>query len=251
MPYTDFEKIKTLIKNRKLSHAVVLEGSQDTTLDIAVKIAAGLFCQNDAFYCGKCKDCQTVLAHSHSDMLILEPAKTNYAKDQMKELVTQANLLPFVAQGRTFIITQAEKLREDAQNVILKVLEEPPAGVHFIFCVTNRRLLLSTILSRATVFSFIEETQGEYYDLAQKLLQLGSAKKRYDILKILYGITSLGDYTALLTELKSSAAKAAYKESNAAKYILLAEFIDKAKDQLTFSPSLRLLSDVLCTKLCL
>lgn len=251
MPYTDFEKIKTLIKNRKLSHAVVLEGSEDATLDIAVKIAAGLFCQNDDFYCGKCKNCTTVLARSHADMLILEPEKTNYAKDQMRELVTQANLMPFVAGGRTFIITRAEKLREDSQNTLLKVLEEPPAGVHFIFCVTNRALLIPTILSRATVFSFIEETQGEYYETAGKLLELGSQKKRYDILKILYGVTTVSRYADLLTELKSRAAQSAYKDNNATKYILLADFIDKAASGLTFSPSLRLLSDVLCTKLCL
>lgn len=250
MPYTEYEKIKTLIKNRKLSHAVVLEGNSDTTLKIALQIAAGLFCDEDDFYCGKCKNCATVLAHSHSDLLILEPEKTNYGIDQIRDLVNQAFLMPLVAAGRTFIITCAEKMREDSQNTLLKVLEEPPANVHFIFCTSNRSLLLSTVLSRATVFSFIEQTKGDFADTCERLLKLGVQKNRYEVLKILYTVNTANDYTALLGELKQCATTAAYSGGDAEKLIELTGFIDAACDKMAYSPSLRLLSDVLCTKLC-
>ncbi|MBQ0110706.1 MAG: hypothetical protein KBS41_02110 [Oscillospiraceae bacterium] len=248
MPYTDTEKIKILIQNRKLSHAVILEGEEETTLDIAVKTAAALFCEEDAYYCGKCKNCTTALARSHADILILEPKKVNYAVEDIRYLVTQAYLMPLVANGRTFIITKAEKLRADAQNTLLKVIEEPPAGVHFIFCTRDKTSLLPTVISRSTVFSF-KEGEGGDNEIANKILSLADKKESFEILKILYGITTVPEYIELLNSVKMSAVKRAFGE-NAAKFIRIASFCDDAVERMKFYPPLRLLSAKLCSKLC-
>lgn len=74
--------------------------------------------------------------------------------DVREQILSEVFLKPYLASRRVFIIGDGDVLSSEAQNALLKVLEEPPEYVTFLICVTKQDKLLSTVLSRSCVMSF-------------------------------------------------------------------------------------------------
>ncbi|MEI7578770.1 MAG: hypothetical protein WCJ58_01875 [bacterium] len=84
---------------------------------------------------------------------------------QIRELIKWANLKPFEASGKLGIIYNAENLTIEAQNSLLKLLEEPNKFTQIILCTSNHRRLLSTIISRCEI---IHHTNPEGIQISDK-----------------------------------------------------------------------------------
>jgi DNA polymerase-3 subunit delta' len=123
----------------------------------AVAVAQTLNCLqpagNDA--CGVCRSCSRIARGVHPDILILEPGETGSIKvDQIREAIDQSAYRPFEARRRVVIIDRADAMMAEAQNAMLKTLEEPPASSIFILVTPRPDLLLPTVRSRCQRLRF-------------------------------------------------------------------------------------------------
>jgi DNA polymerase-3 subunit delta' len=135
-------------------HAVLLAGPPNvgkTTL--AEDLAAGLLClavdpadRPDR----TCLACRKVARGIHPDVHLLVPsgAGGQIRIAAARGLSTELSLLPVEGRRRIAIIASAQRLNEDAQNALLKTLEEPPAGVTIVLCADDEDPILSTVRSR-------------------------------------------------------------------------------------------------------
>jgi hypothetical protein len=134
-------------------------GSGKTTL--ALDLAAGLLCDAPdpaARPCRECRGCRLVAHGSHADLHRLAPAgpglqvrigdRSNPEPGTVRRLVSDLALLPVEGGRRIAIIERADRLNEDAQSALLKILEEPPDGVTIVLCADRDDMLLPTVLSR-------------------------------------------------------------------------------------------------------
>jgi DNA polymerase-3 subunit delta' len=143
-------------------HAVLLSGPGSigkTTL--ALDLAAGLLCRdpNPAERpCRACRGCRQVASGNHPDLHRLAPAgpggqikigeSINPDPGTARHLIGELALLPAEGGARVAIVEQAHRINADAQNALLKLLEEPPAGVTIVLCADDEECLLPTVRSR-------------------------------------------------------------------------------------------------------
>ncbi|HET7026740.1 MAG TPA: hypothetical protein VFI28_03510 [Candidatus Limnocylindrales bacterium] len=135
------------------AHAVVLIGPPNvgkTTL--ALDLAAGLLCTGPwgERPCRACRACRLVDDGNHPDVHRLAPdgAGGQIRIAQVRALAPALALLPVEGGARIAIVEQADRLNDDAQNALLKTLEEPPGGVTIVLCADDEERLLPTIRSR-------------------------------------------------------------------------------------------------------
>jgi DNA polymerase III delta' subunit len=145
-----------------LPHAVLISGPPSvgkTTL--AEDIATGLLClaANPADRpCRKCRGCRLVAGGNHPDLHRLGPegpggqiviGESGRASPRgVRNLVAELAYLPVEGGHRVALVEHADRMNEDAQNALLKTLEEPPAGVSLILCADEPDRLLPTVRSR-------------------------------------------------------------------------------------------------------
>jgi DNA polymerase III delta subunit-like protein len=143
-------------------HAVVFAGppgAGKTTL--ALDLAAGLLCdapEPSDRPCRACRGCRLVEHGSHADLHRLAPSgpglqvrigdRSNPEPGTVRRLIADLALLPVEGGNRVAIVERADRLNEDAQSALLKLLEEPPAGVTVVLCADRDDLLLPTVHSR-------------------------------------------------------------------------------------------------------
>ena len=143
-------------------HAVLLVGpasSGKTTL--ALDLAAALLCVHPdraARPCRACRGCRLVASGNHPDLHRLAPdgpggqvrigKVTDPEPGTIRHLIGELALLPVEGGARVAIVEQAHRINDDAQNALLKILEEPPAGVTIVLCGDEEECLLPTVRSR-------------------------------------------------------------------------------------------------------
>jgi DNA polymerase-3 subunit gamma/tau len=103
--------------------------------------------------CGACPACRRIARGMHPDVIVVEPGDSGAIKvDQVRDLVDRAGYRPFEGRRRVVIINQADALVAQAQNALLKTLEEPPPHVVFMMATTELEKVPATIQSRSQVF---------------------------------------------------------------------------------------------------
>ncbi len=151
--------LKSNIEKNRLPHALLFLGPLESgQREMAANLAKILFCGNkkDLEPCGECPHCRQVNAGTHPDFLVIEPEEGHALKvEPIRELIGKASLKPFQAPAKVFVIDHADCMNDIAQNALLKTLEEPPAGTHFILISYAAEKLLPTIRSRSQVFHFL------------------------------------------------------------------------------------------------
>ncbi len=141
----------------ELAHAYVLVSpSPEERNGAAERLAAAALCSAQAEVpCGQCRDCRKVREGIHPDLIRVTRLSDDKGKkkreimiDQIRALVTDAVVLPNEAARKVYLIEDADTMNVPAQNAALKLLEEPPKGVHFLLCAANAGMLLETVRSR-------------------------------------------------------------------------------------------------------
>ena len=147
--------VKRWIEHERPPHALLLvgpDGSGKTTL--ALDLAAGLLCLEadpTARPCRACAACRKVDHGNHPDLHRLAPegAGDQIRLGAVQALTAQLALLPMEGRTRVALIEDAHRLNPDAQNALLKVLEEPVGAACIILAADDDAALLPTVLSRA------------------------------------------------------------------------------------------------------
>lgn len=145
------------IVSDKLPHALIFEGAHGTGKHtLALHTAAALACdrrKTDApLPCCECAECKKILCKNSPDVITVGcDGKATLGVDVIRALRTDVRLVPNDLDFKLYIIEDADKMTEQAQNALLLTLEEPPQFVRFILLCEKADLLLETIRSRAPV----------------------------------------------------------------------------------------------------
>lgn len=105
--------------------------------------------------CGTCPTCARIARGTHPDVVLIQPGSTGTIKvDQVREVIDRAAYRPFEGRRRVVIIDDADTLVPQAQNALLKTLEEPPAASVFLLVTARPDALLPTVRSRCPQLRF-------------------------------------------------------------------------------------------------
>lgn len=151
------DRFAELIKKGRLPHAILLDGGNSESRDRTSSfLAASFVCENEDRPCGLCINCMKAQEKIHPDVIITDPEALNekiFKVDLVREIRTDAFILPNEAAKKVYILKSADKMNVQAQNALLKILEEPPEYVRFILECESRAAMLDTIISRVSSFN--------------------------------------------------------------------------------------------------
>lgn len=189
------ENIKTLIKNDRLPHAILLRGSSARTRgSVSAFLAQAFVCEGENKPCGKCSHCMKAGINSHPDVITVDPASQNektFKIALVREMKDDAYIIPNEASRKVYILKSADKMNVQAQNALLKLIEEPPSYARFILECESSSAMLETILSRVSLFDLgadsdavSDELRRKADDTAARLASAILKPTEYDFMKI-------------------------------------------------------------------
>jgi DNA polymerase-3 subunit delta' len=157
-----YDKIKQHLQNgikeNKVSHAYIFNGGLGSGKKLMASVfAAALQCERqDGEPCGECHSCIQAQSGNQPDIIWINHEKTaSIGVDDIREqLISDIQIKPYSSRYKIYIIDEAEKLTVQAQNAMLKTIEEPPAYGVIILLTTNADIFLTTILSRCVKLDF-------------------------------------------------------------------------------------------------
>ena len=123
----------------------------------AVALAQALNCaqQSAGDACGACRSCVRIGRGVHADVLLIEPGESGAIKvDQVREAIERSAYRPFEGKRRVVVIDEADAMIPEAQNALLKTLEEPSPASVFVLITSRPDLLLPTVRSRCQRLRF-------------------------------------------------------------------------------------------------
>ena len=158
------ELLKNTVKAKKVVNGYIFSGNDKTkNYEYAKMFAKMILCleQNEGF-CNKCKSCIMFDDNNHSDFYEINKGKDETIKiDEIRSMQIKVIEKPIISRKKVYIINNAENMTVEAQNCLLKTLEEPPEFVVIILVSNNESTILATIKSRCTKIAFTEENVKE------------------------------------------------------------------------------------------
>lgn len=150
-----------IIKN-KIANAYMFIGQESIGKFLfAKKFAKAILCLNENKPCNKCKSCLEFDNSNNPDLTIIKPDGNNVKIEQIRELNRKVVEKPIVSTKKVYIINDGQNITKEAQNALLKTLEEPPEYVTIILITTSESAFLPTIKSRCTKINFNKLTEEE------------------------------------------------------------------------------------------
>ncbi len=155
------EQIKEHLQNAlsagKISHAYIISGEKSMGKEFIAKVfAMALQCEKGGIEpCQECHSCKQALSGNHPDIIRVAHEKPNTISvdDIRSQVNNDVAIKPYSGPYKIYIINEAEKMTVQAQNAILKTLEEPPAYAVILLLTSNINALLPTILSRCVALN--------------------------------------------------------------------------------------------------
>ena len=147
--------ISSAVENNRVSHAYILNGERGSGKKMLANLfAMTLLCETgDNEPCGKCHSCKQAESGNHPDIIRVTHEKPNSIS--VDDIRTQVNntvdIKPYQGPYKFYIIPQADMMTPQAQNAILKTIEEPPSYAVFLLLTENAETLLPTINSRCVM----------------------------------------------------------------------------------------------------
>ena len=134
-------------RDQGVHHAWLMTGPPGSgRSNLAHAFAAALLCPDGG--CGVCKSCVLAQAGTHPDISVLSTEKVVISIDEVRALVADSQFGSSMGKFRIMIIEDADRMIERSSNVLLKALEEPPAGTIWLLCAPSEADMLPTIRSR-------------------------------------------------------------------------------------------------------
>ena len=153
----NIEHLQNAIKTDKVSHAYILDGPDMSGKKmIADAFSMTLECEKKGTEpCMECHSCKQALGKNQPDIIYLQHEKPNTISvdDIRSQINNDIGVKPYSSPYKVYIVDEAEKMNVQAQNALLKTIEEPPAYAVILLLTNNAEIFLPTILSRCVRLS--------------------------------------------------------------------------------------------------
>ena len=156
------EHLQNALKSNKVSHAYILNGEKNSGKEFIAKIfASALQCEKTGISlgmaepCGECHSCIQMAGKNQPDVIYVTHEKPGSigVEDIRSQINGDVAIKPYSSPRKVYIINEGEKMTVQAQNALLKTLEEPPEYTVILILTTNMESLLPTILSRCVALN--------------------------------------------------------------------------------------------------
>lgn len=208
--------LRRMAEEGRLVHAVNLEGEPGSgRAALAMALAGAILCEEQrGEMCGRCLACRKVLAGAHSDITLVNGKEDPelFKVGPLRELCAGAHRSPSEGRAKVYIIAEAQLLPPAGQNVLLKVIEEPPEDTFFILTCDNKFRLLPTILSRVVTVTLPTLTVEQCREELRRRVE-GKTEEEYREAALL-GCGNPGMAERILTQAKAA------KEARAARVLV-------------------------------
>ena len=152
------EQLQHTVASDRIAGAYLFVGPTGVGKETVARYFAQLiFCEQEAqppIVCGECLACRKVNSGNHPDLQFVRPEGSLLKIGQIRELQKQIIYEPLEASRKVYILTDVERMNAEAENCLLKTLEEPPASSVLILLTSNIRALLPTTRSRCQILQF-------------------------------------------------------------------------------------------------
>lgn len=170
------EHLQNAIEADKVSHAYILNGPDKAgKMMLAKAFAQTLQCEEGGIEpCMECHSCKQAMSGNQPDIIYVRHEKPNTIS--VDDIRTQINndivVKPYSSKRKIYIVDEAEKMNQQAQNALLKTIEEPPAYAVLLLLTTNADTFLPTILSRCVRLNLKAVRDEQIKDFLMKKHQL-------------------------------------------------------------------------------
>lgn len=159
----DLEKI---VQSKNVLHSYLFIGKEGIgKKQIAKDFAKKILCIDNKDENCKCKSCTCFVSNNHPDIQIINEESETIKIATIRDLIKSVYEKPILSEKKIFIINDADKMTKEAQNSLLKTLEEPPEYIVIILIASNADMLLTTIKSRCTKIAFEKLTTNEIKEI--------------------------------------------------------------------------------------
>lgn len=157
-------------KNNSLSHAHLIVGPNGIGKSILAKIFS-------------LRILKKVVNKDYIDIVHYKPKKASFGVEEVRSIIEEVNKKPFEGDKKVIIIHEGNKLTVQAQNALLKTIEEPPTGVYIIILSESLELMLDTIKSRSQIYKLTPLSKNE---MERFILKIGDYNKEKLLLALAY-----------------------------------------------------------------
>lgn len=151
------QNFKNALSHKKISHAYLIQGEKFSGKKMIADIfARALQCESEGKRpCNVCRSCKQAINKNHPDIIYVSHDKPNVISvDNIRDQINgDIAIKPYSGPYKIYIMDDAEKMNPQAQNALLKTLEEPPEYAIILLLATNVEMMLPTILSRCIVMN--------------------------------------------------------------------------------------------------
>lgn len=154
------EVLNNVLANRNISHAYIFCGEDGLGKKTMAKIfAKNILCKNKNGC--QCESCVLFEKGTNPDFCNITRDGNSIGVAEIRKIQSMAVVPPIYSDKKVFLINDAESLTKEAQNALLKILEEPQSYVVIILITNNINMLLDTIISRAVRYNFSKNTKED------------------------------------------------------------------------------------------
>lgn len=192
--------LRQAVATKKISHAYLFAGGSGSGKKMLANLfAKTLQCEAQGTEpCGVCQSCKAFASHNHPDIVYVRPTKKTLGVDDIREQILEdVKFKQYQYRYKIYIVEQADTMTVQAQNALLKTLEEPPGYAIFLLLANNTSAFLPTILSRVVTLQIrpLSENLITQYLVTEKQLSDTTAAEY-----AAYAQGSIGNALALLED---------------------------------------------------
>lgn len=170
------EVLEKIAQSKNIPHAILFSGVEKIgKKEVALEFIKSIFCERGKGFCGECYSCRTIDSSNFPDLSIISAKDRNIEIEEVRDLQKRLSLKSYNNSIKVGIIDDAHLMRKDAQNALLKTLEEPKGDTLLILITSYPQMLLPTIRSRLEEIKFSVVSRKEIEDC---LVSLGCDEEK-------------------------------------------------------------------------
>lgn len=168
--------LQNAIEEDKVSHAYIFNGPETSgKMMLAEAFAMALQCEGEGKRpCLECRSCRQAADHNQPDIIYVSHEKPNTigVDDIRTQINNDIDIKPYSSRYKVYIVDEAQKMNQQAQNALLKTIEEPPAYAIILLLTTNADSFLQTILSRCITLNLKAVKEDKIKEYLMKHYQI-------------------------------------------------------------------------------